>query len=62
MVVAPGDAAGLERAIVRLLTDSDARQRMGAAAAAIARQRFSAGAFAGRLYDLLQLPQMPAAC
>jgi hypothetical protein len=35
---------------------------MGAAAAAIARQRFSAGAFAGRLYDLLQLPQVSATC
>lgn len=62
LVVPPGDAAALERAIVRLLTRRDERERMGAAAAAIARSRFSAGAFARRLYDLLHLPPVHAAC
>jgi phosphatidyl-myo-inositol dimannoside synthase len=62
MVVAPGDAAALEQAIVRLLTNRDERQRMGAAAAETARRRFSLGAFAARLYTLLQLPQVHPAC
>jgi glycosyltransferase involved in cell wall biosynthesis len=52
----------LENAIVRLLTSRDERDRMGAAAAETARRRFSAGAFAGRLYDLLHLPPVAAAC
>ena len=62
MVVAPGDAAALEQAIVRLLTNRDERQRMGAAAAETARRRFSVGAFATRLYTLLQMPQVNLAC
>lgn len=62
VVVAPNDAAGLERAIVRLMTNRDERDRMGAAAADMARRRFSAPAFAARLYSMLQLPQAPARC
>jgi phosphatidylinositol alpha-1,6-mannosyltransferase len=62
MVVQPGDGAALQRAIVRFMTDPVERARMGAAAAETARQRFSPGAFALRLYDLLQLPRVPAAC
>jgi phosphatidyl-myo-inositol dimannoside synthase len=62
MVVAPGDREGLERTIVQLLTRSDERNRMGAAAAEAARSRFGPGAFAARLYAMLQLPEVSAAC
>jgi phosphatidylinositol alpha-1,6-mannosyltransferase len=62
MVVPPDDAAAVERAIVRLLTSRDERDRMGAAAAEDVRRRFSATAFAARLYDLLHLPRVAAAC
>jgi phosphatidylinositol alpha-1,6-mannosyltransferase len=62
LVVPPDDPAALERAIVRLLTRRDERERMGAAAAEAAGRRFSARAFALRLYDLLQLPPVHASC
>lgn len=62
MVVPPGDAAALEQAIVRLLSSRDERNRMGAAAAETVRRRFSAAAFAGRVYDLLDLPELHTAC
>lgn len=61
-VVPPGDTTALQRAIIRFMTHPAERARMGAAAAETARQRFSPAAFAVRLYDLLQLPQVPAAC
>jgi phosphatidyl-myo-inositol dimannoside synthase len=62
VVVTPGDADALTQAIVRLMTRHAERDRMGAAAAHVARQRFSPAAFAGRLYNLLQLPGVSAAC
>lgn len=62
MVVQPGDEVALRRAIIRFMTDPAERARMGAAAAETAGRRFSPGAFAVRLYDLLQLPRVPAAC
>ena len=62
VVVTPGDADALTHAIVRLMTRPAERDRMGEAAAHVARQRFSTAAFAGRLYNLLQLPGVSAAC
>jgi phosphatidylinositol alpha-1,6-mannosyltransferase len=62
VVVQPGDAAALEQAIVRLLSSRDERNRMGAAAAETARRRFSADAFAQRLYELLDLPRVYPTC
>lgn len=62
VVVAAGDAPALERAVVRLLTSPAERERMGIAAAETARRRFSAAAFTRRIYNLLQLPQVSAAC
>jgi phosphatidylinositol alpha-1,6-mannosyltransferase len=61
-VVQPGDSEALQRSIIRFMTHPAERARMGAAAAETARQRFSPAAFAVRLYDLLQLPRVPAAC
>jgi phosphatidyl-myo-inositol dimannoside synthase len=62
VVVSPGDGAALERAVICLLTSPAERERMGAAAAEAARRRFSAAAFAQRIYNLLQLPEVTAAC
>ncbi|MGH9348010.1 MAG: glycosyltransferase family 4 protein [Vicinamibacterales bacterium] len=62
VVVPAGDGAALERAIVRLLTGRDERNRMGAAAAETARRRFGADAFARRLQHLLRLPPACASC
>lgn len=62
MVVSPGDTAALEQAVVRLLSSPGERERMGAAAAQTAHGRFSARAFAGRLYTVLQLPEVRATC
>ncbi len=52
LVVAPGDTAGLTAAVVRLLADDDARERMGRAAARRATE-FSAGAIGARYVTLL---------
>jgi phosphatidylinositol alpha-1,6-mannosyltransferase len=62
IVISPGDGAALERAVIRLLTSPSERERMGAAAAATARQRYSATAFARRIHDLLHLPEVTIAC
>lgn len=62
LVVPPGDGPALERALIRLLTSPAERERLGTAAAETVRQRFSAAAFARRVYNLLQLPERTPAC
>ncbi len=62
VVVSAGDAPALERAVIRLLTSPAERERMGAAAAETARDRFSTAAFTRRIYNLLHLPQGTPAC
>jgi glycosyltransferase involved in cell wall biosynthesis len=52
IVVPPGDATALVRALRTLATDGELRRRMGAAARARAVERFDAGTNARRLFDL----------
>ncbi len=55
---APGDVAGLERQIARLLADPALRSTLGAAAAAVVRTRFTPSAMGAALRDAyLALPR-----
>jgi len=54
MLVAPGDANGLAGALAHLSAKQPARIAMGAAARAMAVERFSMGAMARRTVELYQ--------
>ena len=52
LLVAPGDAAALADALGRLHRDAELRRRLGAAAAAVALQQFSADRAATAVADV----------
>ena len=62
LIVSAGERESLTGAVATLFTDVPLRARLGSAAAAVVAQRFSASAFAARLYALLDLPPVRAAC
>jgi glycosyltransferase involved in cell wall biosynthesis len=52
LLVAPGDVDGLTDALTRVVTDSELRARLGAAARAVHRERLELGAFARAISDV----------
>ena len=60
-IVRAGDRDALARAVTELLGDPNRRAAMGHRAAEIARRRFSAAAFAERLYQVLDIVNSPIA-
>jgi phosphatidyl-myo-inositol alpha-mannosyltransferase len=62
LTVPPGDHAALAAALVRLLGDESRRQTLGAAARAIAQERYAWGALARRLVAIYERLNSAAAC
>ena len=54
LLVEPGDIESLASALLRLMTDTELRDRLGTAAAARARREFTAQAYASKITDFYQ--------
>src|SRR6185437_16765763 len=61
LLVAPGDARDLERALARVLNDAALARRLGDAAATRARAEFDWDSLAGRTSDVLAMTCRPTA-